>query len=406
MQINRRQLHSFFLAAGAAGLMYLTACQKYARLDPVPQAAYIRVFNGITTSSTFRPGDTVNQLAPSPWVSILFDPVMDGSGNPMDAKILGDFLGPASDYYKPQQVRPGQKATGAYTSSYNEDYPGVQPVLTAPVQNGLDLSRWAQVPSGRHRVIISFRQVSDAPYPQLLLSYRRPVIVDTTLDFDPGALYTLEVLNRDAGKPASYDLLIRKEILSGYNFSPGKIYVNFFNFSADTTVLPESFDVYSCKYYDSSSIGGDSTPDLTPETYLTAVHKRFALDVAADAPYAAIDATPRDSFLFSNGDYRPLQKRPTIILRLYRTGENAAGNQRPFFSLTCGDSYYAGNAPGMSFNGHGEGMLMGPLEQTITIDNYSSPFVMINTLELRVAASKKINASLITVEHFVNIPGN
>ncbi|MHA4807309.1 hypothetical protein ACX0G9_04360 [Flavitalea flava] len=393
----------FLFVLGILGLCCLGSCKKYARPGSIPAAAYIRVFDGINTPAIYQPGDTLNQLAPFPRVCFLFDPVFDASGNPMDASILGDFLGPMPDYFLPQQVRPGQKATGAFENSYNEDYPGVGTVLTAPVTKGLDLSRWAQVPSGRHRVVFVFRDATETPFPKLLLPYRRPVIVDTVLDFNVATFYSLEVLNKDADKPLTWGLVVRRELFPYASFSQDKIYLNLLNSSSDTSILPETVDAYYCKYFDSAVAGAAGSHVLTPEVFMTTIHKRFATDVAADAPYYAIDGIPRDSFVYAGGDYRPQMKRPTIIIRLYRVGENEAGNAQPLFAFTAGDVYYAPTLAGTAFNGHVEGRLIGPMEQTVTQNNRSNPYPMVNTLELKVTKDKKIQASLITVEYLLKV---
>lgn len=204
----------FLLIAG------LLSCKKvqYRKID---NPAYIRVFNNLTYTI-----GASNKEEPQPFLCMLIDPVMDAQGKPSGAAIVGDFLDKRNAYASPN---PAHVGTG--TSRFNPEYPGKELVLTAPILNGFDLTNWAQVPSGKHRIMFISRPINEVPFFELEARLRENIMVDTTINLTEREVYTLHVLQKDF-KTKQNGLYIRQESFYKQAFSDSLSYVNFYNLSA------------------------------------------------------------------------------------------------------------------------------------------------------------------------------
>ena len=103
-----------------------------------------------------------------------------------------DFLDQRAPYAPPYPSHIGNN-----NSVNNPEYPGKENVLVGPVLNGFDLSSWAQVPSGTHRVMFLYRPTNSIPFFQLEPALRKKVLIDTTLDLTEGEVYTMHVLQQN-----------------------------------------------------------------------------------------------------------------------------------------------------------------------------------------------------------------
>jgi len=221
--------------------LVLAGCKKYALAPLVQDPAYIRVFNNLTSTI-----DALHNQQATPFLTFLMDPKTDASGVPSDAGIIGDYLGTRQLFSLSYPINEANSSTGNGTlgnfthpatvnlTPVNYEYPGNAHVQVAPVINGLDLSAWAQVPSGRHRIMFVVRPQSNPGFKDLSETQRSSILVDTTVNFEKGEVYTLEVVSRDLDNN-KYGVYIRQEQFTHQAFDPGKLYVGFINLSGKAT---------------------------------------------------------------------------------------------------------------------------------------------------------------------------
>ncbi|ASZ11280.1 hypothetical protein KTO58_18780 [Chitinophaga pendula] len=198
----------------------MVSCSKvnYTKVD---NPAYLRVFNNLNYIVGLS-----NKDEPTPFLTMLIDPVLDKDGIPIGAAIKGDFLD-KRDWYAP----PYPSHIGSSTSVKNPEYPGKEDVPVAPVLNGFDLSSWAQIPSGKHRFLFLYRPNSNTPFFELEPIYRRKVMIDTVLELSPKEVYTMHILQQDF-KTKRNGLILRQENFHKQSLSDSMIYVNCYNMSA------------------------------------------------------------------------------------------------------------------------------------------------------------------------------
>ncbi len=208
-----------FLAACAL-VWSCSSCSKveYTKVD---KPAYLRVFNDFNTKIGVE-----NKDEQKPFMCMLIDPTFDKDGVPTGATIKGDYLDQRDPYAPPYPSH-----IGSSTSKRNPEFPGKESVPAAPVVNGFDLSSWAQVPSGKHRIIFYYRPINDIPFFHLEPAFRKNVVVDTTLELGMDEIYTMHVLQTDF-KTKSRGIIVRKENFHLLPLSDSMVYVNFYNYSA------------------------------------------------------------------------------------------------------------------------------------------------------------------------------
>lgn len=199
-------------------ILAATACRK-TEFATISNPAYLRVFNALDYTITID-----NKDAPQPFLIMLIDPVLDEQGVPVGAEIEGDFLDKRDAWARPYP-------DAANTTVYQKEYPGSAKALAGPILNGYDLSSWAQVPSGKHRVMFLSRPISTVPFFTLDKNQRKQVLIDTTIDLTAGEVYTMQVLERDYTTKRSA-LNLRNENFIKQPFSDSLVYVNFYNLSA------------------------------------------------------------------------------------------------------------------------------------------------------------------------------
>ncbi len=134
---------------------------------------------------------------------MLIDPEMDGQGLPNNAGIVGDFLATrqlfslsypinAANSDISGSVLSGRGGASASLYPSNFEYPGNAHVLTAPAINGFDLSAWAQIPSGKHRIMFIVRPQNNTPFKNLSALIRGNILIDTTVELAHGEVYTMQ----------------------------------------------------------------------------------------------------------------------------------------------------------------------------------------------------------------------
>lgn len=215
----RSRLQSTIMSALAL-LLLASGCSKveYRKID---SPAYLRVFNNLNYTISLE-----NKDEPVPFLTMLIDPQTGQDGMPVSAAIKGDFLDQRDPYAPPYPSH-----VGTSISYKNPEYPGKENVLVGPVLNGFDLSSWAQIPSGKHRVVFMFRPVNNTPFFDLEPRLKKSVLIDTTLTLDAKEVYTLHVLQKDFISKKN-GIYLRQENFHKLPLSDSMVYVNFYNMSA------------------------------------------------------------------------------------------------------------------------------------------------------------------------------
>ncbi|RBL89510.1 hypothetical protein DF182_23645 [Chitinophaga flava] len=201
----------------------MAGCRKTV-YNVVPDAAYLRVFNSLNYDVNITTKDQ-----PPPFLAMVIDPEYDASGLVTGGKIIGDHLDQRSPYAGPYPANAGN------TSYRNTEYPGNKKVLVGPILNGINLSSWAQIPSGKHRVVFYSRPISEMSFFDLPERDRKNLLVDSIIDFTPGEIYTMEVLQKTVSTqyPLPITLYLRQEQFTKLPFADSLLYVNFYNLSAE-----------------------------------------------------------------------------------------------------------------------------------------------------------------------------
>ena len=195
------------------------ACRK-TEFTEVDNPAYLRVFNCLDYDITLG-----NKDAPQAFLTMLIDPELDNNGIPESAKIVGDFLDKRDTWARPYP-------DAVNTTLWQKEYPGTLKVLAAPILNGYDLSSWAQVPSGKHRIIFRTRPYNNTPFFSLEKNLRGVTLVDTTVELKTREVYTMHVLEQDYVSKRT-NLYVRNETFVKQPLSDSMVYINFYNLSSE-----------------------------------------------------------------------------------------------------------------------------------------------------------------------------
>ncbi|SFC62701.1 hypothetical protein SAMN05421747_116125 [Parapedobacter composti] len=198
----------------------LAGCAKVEYRE-IHEPAYLRVFNNLNYEVKLE-----NRFEEQPFLTMLIDPEFDAEGVPIGGAIVGDHLDQRASYAPPF---PTHSSTS--TSYRNPEYPGKANVLVGPVLNGFDLSSWAQIPSGEHRILFVFRPISAEPFAALPARLRSQVFIDTVVSLAPGEVYTLHVLQKDFVTKQN-GMILRQENFHKQPFADSLVYFNVYNMSA------------------------------------------------------------------------------------------------------------------------------------------------------------------------------
>lgn len=327
--IHRARLSHIYLCIG---IVVFCSCKKYPELTPLYQPAYLRVFNDL--NYVLGPA---NSSAPSNEITFLFDPVFDKAGLPTGASLIGDYITVRELFSSSYPANAGNIGV-----TRQPEWPGAATVLTAPTINGLDLSSWAQVPSGRHRILLMGRPQTDTPFVNLPASGRTTIIADTTVDLSAGEVYTMEAALFDEATNLT-KAYIRKENFTRTTFTTRNNYLSFYNLTARNldpgqvttyytapngipyiyagTPFYTPFDLYYTVYTPvcaNTSATGTITYNcgfITPtanHAYFRTVNSSFAVE----APYDSIPLPPLSQFLNPDSTFTALTNRPWVSLAL------------------------------------------------------------------------------------------
>lgn len=222
-------------------LLTLTSCTKV-EYTKINEPAYLRVFNNLNYIQTLETKDDK-----VPYFCMLINPTTDANGMLVGAEIVGDFLDKRDPYAPPYPSH-----VGTSTSVNNPEYPGKENVLVGPILNGFDLSSWAQVPSGKIRVVFAYRPKNTVPFFQLEERLKKDILIDTVINLNSKEVYTLHLLQTDFVTRTN-GVLLRHENFYKLPLSDSLVYVNFYNMSAkgfweaDASVKDDSPDLMSFK---------------------------------------------------------------------------------------------------------------------------------------------------------------
>jgi hypothetical protein len=325
-------------------LFCISACGKI-KYTEVNNPAYLRVFNNFTYNLTVE-----NKNEQFPIFTMLIEPKFDSNGVVTGAEVIGDFLD-KRDYYAP----PYPSHVGNSTSVFNPEYPGKENVLVGPILNGYDLSSWAQVPSGKKRVMFVYRPKSEVPFLQLQQHLRTKILKDTVLNLEQGEVFTLHLLQKDFNTRES-GLILRKEQFHKIPLSDSLVYVNVYNMSAKgfwqaNSGLKDKYEEmgilnYGIKdvmnlYY--SLINYDKGPGLWTEKAIPGHHKAFMGTIHRDTESDTVH--PYYSFpVFSTASTDNISNKiwqrfffipPGSSLENYLNLDIFLDNQGSFASINC-----------------------------------------------------------------------
>ncbi len=214
-------------------ILLFARCQKI-EYTSINDPAYIRVFNSLNykLSMEIKGGKL-------PYLCMLINPQFNEKGIPVGAETVGDFLDVRNVYAPPYPSN-----IGASSTKNNPEYPGKERVLAGPILNGFDLSSWAQVPSGKVRMMFYFRPVDNVGFFNLSETLRQEALIDTTFTIDAGEVYTMNVLMNDFVKK-DISLHIRQENFHKLPLADTSVYVNFYNYSAKGYWQADKFEKVS-----------------------------------------------------------------------------------------------------------------------------------------------------------------
>lgn len=229
------------------------ACKKYAPAPDISGAAYLRIFNDIPFTLTLA-----NKEQVVPFFTVIIDPDINAAGVPTGGKVVGDYLGSRQPFNTSTSSNEGNAlGTSLDTTikyNINYEYPGNAHVLTAPSINGLDLSAWAQVSSGKHRVLFITRPKNYIDYAFLSDTIKKKIVIDTTIDLQEGEVYTMEAVLQDVDA-VKYGIYLRQENFTHQAFDANKNYVSFYNLSGKKSVLASlPISPSSGYFYDTMSV--------------------------------------------------------------------------------------------------------------------------------------------------------
>ncbi|GAA4312385.1 hypothetical protein GCM10023149_07720 [Mucilaginibacter gynuensis] len=297
-------------------LLAVAGCKKYDIAPLVKDPAYIRVFNDLSNDI-----DVFHSAQVAPFLTFLMDPKTDGDV-PNDAEIIGDYMGIRQLYSLSYPVNEANSSIGTGTLNsgqpgsapvinlypLNYEYPGNAHVLTAPVMNGFDLSAWAQISSGKHRIMFVVRPQNNIPFKELASTIRSRVLLDTTVNFEKGEVYTLEVVSRDLDN-GKYGLYIRHEQFVHQAFDENKLYIGFVNLSGkkpldnqqgfgnyigDNVRISTTYNLFNDAVYATQA---DVVYDAYPEykdTYMTTLNTKMDTGIS----FQPLPLLPESAFFY------------------------------------------------------------------------------------------------------------
>ncbi|PSL47967.1 hypothetical protein CLV51_102827 [Chitinophaga niastensis] len=338
----------------------MTSCKKYAEAPLLSHPAYLRVFNDMAYSVDFlHNGQGV------PFLTFIMDPHTDAAGVADTGAIVGDFLGTRQLFSLSYPINEANSSSGQTTNDgrggvvnlnpVNFEYPGNAHVLTAPAINGFDLSAWAQVPAGKHRILFVNRPQNNTSFPNLSATIRSNVLLDTTVNFEEGEVYTMEVVARDLDNN-KYGLYLRREAFVHQSFEENKIYAGFVNLSG---VQPRSSQYHfkpafsdNVSIYYTYNIYDDIASDFKPldpsynplPGYNNIYYTTLQTKMDTVIPYLALPMLPRNYF-FRQDTLRTYLDKSVVLIGGGATRYGSmphvrfdladAANVGPTFPLIC-----------------------------------------------------------------------
>lgn len=296
-------------------LMLFTGCYKYKEADLIEKPSYMRVFNSVSIEPDIFQGTNITSF-----FTFLMDPETEDKSVPVKSATMADFLTTRELYSTSYPMNSGNSSEGHYVvdavgrkifsnTPVNFEYPGNAHVLTAPAINGFDMSAWAQVKSGQHRIVFVARPKNSIPFPELSKEIRSKVLVDTVVNFTEGEVYTLQIVCRDVDK-SQFGLYMRRETFVHQAFEDNKNYIGFIDLSGARPkraqdgymrLFPEKISInYSFYTYQKAPVREyQPMPGYNNNFYKT-LEKKMDTTIS----YLTVPLLPREAF-FDNDTLRP-----------------------------------------------------------------------------------------------------
>ncbi|NML22618.1 hypothetical protein HHL16_17175 [Pseudoflavitalea sp. G-6-1-2] len=291
-----------------------TGCYKYKEVDLIENPSYMRVFNSVSIEPDIFQGTNI-----SSFFTFLMDPQTEEKNIPVRSATMADFLGTRELYTTSYPLNSGNSSEGHYvvdatgrkvfiSTPMNYEYPGNAHVLTAPAINGFDMSAWAQVKSGEHRIVFVARPKNNIPFPELSREIRSTILVDTVVNFTEGEVYTLQIVCRDVDKN-QFGLYMRRETFVHQAFEENKNYIGFVNLSGARPkraqdgymrVFPEKISInYSFYTHQKAPVKGYYPIEGYNNNFYKTLEKRMDTSIS----YLTVPLLPREAF-FDNDTLR------------------------------------------------------------------------------------------------------
>ena len=297
------------------GGLLMVSCNKYSTAPDIAGASYLRVFNDIPYTLSL-----INTAQVVPFFTLIIDPEFNGAGVPTGGKVIGDYLGSRQPFNTSTSSNEGNAlGTSLDTTvkyNINYEYPGNAHVLTAPSINGLDLSAWAQVPSGKHRIVFIARPENYTDFSLLSDTIKKKVIIDTTIDLQQGEVYTMESVLQDVDA-TKYGVYLRKEDFTHSSFDMNRNYISFFNLSGRNSsasnlgISPSSgyfYDTmnvtYTCYSVNTGQVGTSGYVSSPLPEYNNLALTSLKSRMPASAPYFPLPVLPLSDFFDLQGNLR------------------------------------------------------------------------------------------------------
>ncbi|WP_256009261.1 hypothetical protein [Desertivirga xinjiangensis] len=320
---------NLYLLSQIVAVLLFASCKKD-DLKPLPNAAYIRAFQGQTN---FGPGEGPMGATGIPTGNPKLYFIIDADFSVQDQHPFGgsfaEVLWPRSNF---------QAGYYRYSGTSTTEFPGnktFKPV--GPVIKEADLSAWMQIEPGKHRITFLQYDESQRPY-----RYKKAaVVLDTVLNLDAGQYYTLQSASIDMEDHTKYRLQVLKENMSQDFSDSTKIYMSFFSAMTDPAALPASeVDIYHSYWYvqylNPGVVNSRYKEVISTEEFVTTLNSRFSQDEDNQSAWVPLDYPAMFYNISPAGEIR---RKPFSVFTIYRKGESKAGGHTP---LMRWNSFYAG----------------------------------------------------------------
>lgn len=289
--LNHRIQFIFICLIFLAGF---SSCKKYERLEPMQDAAYVRVITGFS--------DPLG----TPIFTRVFVDYSSDTPEPYSSELQYAWLPAGTD------LSNGQYASINFQSGPNEyNFPG-------PVNKGIDYYKWRQLKAGQHEFL--FSNVDD-------FNNGINTVVKASYDFKAGEFYSLYIVYDDPMDPASAKVFVQHEDFTSYDFSDRKLlWVRFQNLMK----TPVEYDIYFQTITDSLDEWGFGVAVFAgQEQFFDNMHSSRNAEAAGNVHFRSLVLA--DSLLNDSVNLEPADAR--LCFKFYEKGKSAQTGDLPVFTI-------------------------------------------------------------------------